>query len=395
MSKIFVSYRRSDSNPDASNIFNRLSQSYRRQRIEVSSDIGYIPAGADAEGYAQDRLRSYRALVVIIGPSWLKSANREGTRRLDIPTDLMRIEVASALNLNIPIVIVLVRQARVPEQSELPPPISGLAHRDAEDVIQFRGEPEFNADMRRLYKALEPKLSVQEQRVTPLVVDDSVAQGRVHELRDFRNAGRPPQRNFRLRNLGELNYVLHGRTGQLGKAADLSEVDLSFTNLTGADLSRVNLASANLAGANLAGANLAGADLREAKLQGANLTGAILREAQLGQLDLTDVTFDPKVISPKERIKVDLGDAHLEKAQLQRMDLKGTILAGANLAGADLSGADLRGVDLTAATLDQAILDHADLTGAVLTKAVLRSAHLSGTNVSGADLDGAILMAWA
>src|SRR5579863_2155161 len=101
MSEIFVSYRRSDSNPDATNIYNRLLQSYKRQHIEVSNDVGYIPAGANAQVYAQDRLKGYRALVVIMGPLWLKSANREGTRRLDIPTDLVRIEVVAAISLNV------------------------------------------------------------------------------------------------------------------------------------------------------------------------------------------------------------------------------------------------------------------------------------------------------
>ena len=73
---------------------------------------------------------------------------------------------------------------------------------------------------------------------------------------------------------------------KIGKRANLSDVDLSGTNLRhayleGADLSDANLSDADLSDANLKGAYLSDADLSGANLSGANLSGANLSGANL------------------------------------------------------------------------------------------------------------------
>ena len=119
--------------------------------------------------------------------------------------------------------------------------------------------------------------------------------------------------------------------------ADLSQADLSQTNLIAADLSQVNLIAANLSQANLSQANLIQTNLIVADLSQANL-----REA-------------------------DLSVADLREADLRGANLSGADLSGANLSGADLSGADLRGADLMEANLSNANLSGSDISRANIT----------------------------
>jgi uncharacterized protein YjbI with pentapeptide repeats len=98
-----------------------------------------------------------------------------------------------------------------------------------------------------------------------------------------------------------------------------SELDLSFSNLSGANLSGADLSYANLQEADLSGADLSKSDLSRAYLRAANLSRADLRKADLRTANLSGA---------------DLSEANLLKADL----------SGADLSGANLSRADLREV---------------------------------------------------
>jgi Pentapeptide repeats (8 copies) len=67
---------------------------------------------------------------------------------------------------------------------------------------------------------------------------------------------------------------------------NLSDANLSETNLRGGDLVWAKLGGADLGWAKLGGANLKDANLRGANLSGANLSGANLREANPYHADL-------------------------------------------------------------------------------------------------------------
>ena len=119
--------------------------------------------------------------------------------------------------------------------------------------------------------------------------------------------------------------------------ADLSQANLSHTNLIAANLNQVNLIAANLSQANLSQANLIQTNLIVADLSQANLRGA------------------------------DLSVADLREANLSSANLSGADLRGANLSGADLSGADLRGADLMDANLSYTNLSGSDISRANIT----------------------------
>lgn len=119
-------------------------------------------------------------------------------------------------------------------------------------------------------------------------------------------------------------------------ALDLTEANLSKSELAGADLRGANLSRADLNRADLRGANLSRADLRQADLRGANLSDAKLRRA-------------------------DLRDAHLSFAKLSRAHLTEAKLNGADLSSANLGFALLSGANLSSARMWETIIAGVDL----------------------------------
>ena len=62
---------------------------------------GGIPRGADFERVLTDALAGCEVLLALIGPQWLACTRTDGIRRLDVPEDWVRNEIASALQRNI------------------------------------------------------------------------------------------------------------------------------------------------------------------------------------------------------------------------------------------------------------------------------------------------------
>lgn len=180
--------------------------------------------------------------------------------------------------------------------------------------------------------------------------------------------------------------------------ANLRDLDLRNTNLTGARLTDANLAGADLRGANLTAADLRDADLTAARLEGANLTGADLREATLTGVTLTDTTltgvnFQDAVMNGVNLSGVNLSGVNLRRAFLLAANLEGANLSGATLSEAEMAGANLRNADLTGASINRnASLFGADLSGANLRGASIYASDLSA-NLNNAQLQGTILVA--
>ena len=155
--------------------------------------------------------------------------------------------------------------------------------------------------------------------------------------------------------------------GKVGERADLSLVDLSYTNLSNIDLTYANLSSANLEGTDLSFSNLMYVDLTYANLSEVDLAYANLRYANLSEANLSE--------------------ANLNETNLTRANLKYANLRYANLNEVNLTRANLKGANLSYTDLIYANLKGADLSEANLTKADLRSADLSNTNLNNANLN--------
>jgi hypothetical protein len=156
MPGIFLSYRRVDTEAWAGRLFERLQSKFGPQ---VFMDIkGGIPRGADFERVLTTALAGCDVLLALIGPQWLGCTRTDGTRRLDVPDDWVRNEIDSALQRNIPVVPVLVGDARRPDRAELPEVLRSLPlHETA--VVR---EKDFEYDFEELVKDVRRQTSLRD-----------------------------------------------------------------------------------------------------------------------------------------------------------------------------------------------------------------------------------------
>jgi hypothetical protein len=150
MSRIFISYRREDSQDVTGRVYDRLVEYF--SAASIFKDIDNIPLGLDFRTVLDDAMDKAGAMLVIIGPTWSSCADAGGHRRLDSPTDFVRLEVETALRKNLPVVPVVVGGTRMPSPDELPDGLKPLAYRNG---MAVRPDPDFNHDMERLAAALE------------------------------------------------------------------------------------------------------------------------------------------------------------------------------------------------------------------------------------------------
>ena len=122
---------------------------------------------------------------------------------------------------------------------------------------------------------------------------------------------------------------------------DLSDVDLSNSDLRYIILEDVNLSDAKLEGANLIYANLSNVDLSTANLSDANLRRVNLEGVNLIYANLSDTNLRSVYLKDVDLTGANLNYANLTDAYLKDVDLIGADLRDANLIGANLIDANL------------------------------------------------------
>jgi hypothetical protein len=93
--RIFISYRRSDTEEIVGRLYERLIE--RVEPTSVFRDIHSIPAGEDYQQTVRVAVATSDVLLAVVGPRWLDVEDSAGGRRLDDPTDLVRLEIETAL----------------------------------------------------------------------------------------------------------------------------------------------------------------------------------------------------------------------------------------------------------------------------------------------------------
>ncbi len=147
--KLFISYRRADTQDLADHLYDRLSSEFGKQN--VFRDVTTIQGGSDWRKEIKKGLRDCTALLVIIGKSWLTAANEEGKRRLDLPDDWVRFEIETALDWDVPVFPLLASDVKLPTASEMPDSLKSLTNFQS---LPLRSGSEFEKDARNLIAAL-------------------------------------------------------------------------------------------------------------------------------------------------------------------------------------------------------------------------------------------------
>lgn len=149
--QIFLSYRRQEARLVAGRLYDRLVDRFGSSAIFM--DICSIELGQDFTMVIKQAVASSQVMLVLIGNEWATLADSEGRRRLDDPDDFIRLEIEVALEHDLRIIPVLIDNARMPRQQDLPEPLKGLAYLQAVEVQLHRDR--FRRDVELLIDALE------------------------------------------------------------------------------------------------------------------------------------------------------------------------------------------------------------------------------------------------
>lgn len=131
--QIFLSYRRREAasaDAFAWKLFEDLALRFGEHAIFY--DKHSIESGTVFPAFADDAIRSCNVLLALISRDWVTVTDDHGNRRLDNPDDLVRREIALALDLGKKVIPVLfqVDEASLPTKAKLPEPLQRLADID-------------------------------------------------------------------------------------------------------------------------------------------------------------------------------------------------------------------------------------------------------------------------
>jgi hypothetical protein len=133
MNMIFINYRRDDSIIYAGRLFDRLIAHFGASAVFM--DIESINVGDDWVQKIETTLISCILMIVVIGPDWLTILQE---RLKDQTVDQVRFEIAQALVRQLLIVPVLVSNATMPNEHDLPDDLKPLCRRQAITLNDMR-----------------------------------------------------------------------------------------------------------------------------------------------------------------------------------------------------------------------------------------------------------------
>jgi formylglycine-generating enzyme required for sulfatase activity len=147
--KVFISYRRDDSAGHAGRVHDRLAQEFGHDLLFM--DVDSIPLGADFIKVLRGEVARCDVLLAVIGSHWLDARDEQGNRRLDSENDFVRIEIATALQRDIPVIPILLDGVKLPKSEQLPKDLQALTARNGLDIRHAS----FHIDMDKLIGGLK------------------------------------------------------------------------------------------------------------------------------------------------------------------------------------------------------------------------------------------------
>jgi len=205
--RIFISYRRNDSDADAGRLFDGLASRFGKDAL--FKDVDHVPLGANVAVAIADAIERSGVLVAVVGPNWV-------TDRLRSERDWVRVEIETALELGVPILPVRVRRAQMPQPSEVPA-----------SIVDFCGLNAAEVEHQSWRRDIEPVVSAVEQILA--------GQARTIQFGDYVVRGRAPS------DIDEMKKLL-GSTVEAGLQSTEAHVRIWDTFLSDA-ASQENLAT--------------------------------------------------------------------------------------------------------------------------------------------------------
>ena len=158
---IFISYRRDDSAGHAGRLFDHLVERFGTEHVFM--DVAGIAPGRDFVEAIETAVGGCDVLLAVIGKQWFTLTDAEGRRRIDDPSDFVRLEIATALRRNVRVIPVLVQSAVLQSAQPLPADLQALTRRQAVELSDNR----WDSDAARVIAAIEKIVGLDSSAVTP------------------------------------------------------------------------------------------------------------------------------------------------------------------------------------------------------------------------------------
>lgn len=142
--KIFISYRRSDSEAITGRIGDRLVAEFGSE--SVFKDVDSLLPGIDFDRQLSEAVGKCDICLVVIGPGWAE-LDKNGEPRVFHDNDYVQIEIREALNREIPVIPLLVQGASIPTCEQMPAELHRLRMKHALEVLR---DPDFHRSLDRI-----------------------------------------------------------------------------------------------------------------------------------------------------------------------------------------------------------------------------------------------------
>lgn len=165
---IYISYRQYESKFIANELRGLLQYEYADAVIHI--DLGRVPLSQGIRTEIDAAVAECDVMLVLIGDNWLAANPITRNRHCDEPHDQIRFEIESALQRRIPLIPLLVGNARPPEKQALPESIRELSqcqsvaiglnrplHEQLRHIIRMLGEHFQKSDQAQLGDAAGQK----------------------------------------------------------------------------------------------------------------------------------------------------------------------------------------------------------------------------------------------
>jgi hypothetical protein len=153
--QVFVSYQRNDSRHAAGRLAADLVRELGHRNIFY--DVHSVHYGVDFRQVIATTLSTIDVVVLVVGAAF-------DVGRLWRSEDYVRMELSEALQLDKPIIPVLIDETRMPAPHELPPELEELCYRNA---ARLRPDPDYEGDFQRLVGDIRASVGRTRPRVGP------------------------------------------------------------------------------------------------------------------------------------------------------------------------------------------------------------------------------------
>jgi TIR domain len=151
--QVFISYRRADSARLAGLLRDRLVASFADARVFM--DVHSIFPGDDFPERIVEALEDTDVFLALIGSEWLGTDATGHHRRIDDERDFVRIEVATALEVNVHVLPVLLESANMPSPQELPLDVGMIGRLNARRLRKATFDADYDLILGAVRKLVE------------------------------------------------------------------------------------------------------------------------------------------------------------------------------------------------------------------------------------------------